>query len=142
MEATLVASSKRPKLVWVICAFTGFSAVFIALSYYLVYSGAIPLTPAQEQYLGSLSSLDRAVSFTIAAINLSAATFLFLLRRHAAPLFTLGLSISVLTGIWHALYQGWPAAVGGSVSGTLIGWGISLAVCLYAWRLVQRGVLT
>jgi hypothetical protein len=104
----------RPTLVWVICAFYALGAVGMALSFVRLYTGGLPLTPAQAHYFQSLSTFDVVASLTIQLIHVTAVVLLFLMRKQAAYLFPAGLVIGlVLTG-FHAVTKGWVAAMGGS----------------------------
>jgi hypothetical protein len=132
----------RPTLVWVICAFYALGAVGMALSFVRLYTGGLPLTPAQAHYFQSLSTFDVVASLTIQLIHVTAVVLLFLMRKQAAYLFPAGLVIGlVLTG-FHAVTKGWVAAMGeAGLVGMLIGWGVGIAVCLYVWRLLRRHML-
>ena len=133
---------KRPVLVWVISIFYVVSAAFTALSFYLVYSGSIPLQPQQAQYFDALTTFDWFSTLLIGVINFSAALLLFLMRKQAAYLFPSGFALGLAVTIWHTLTKGWLAALGDAgLVGAMIGWGISIAVCVYCWRLLQRGAL-
>jgi len=133
---------KRPKKVWLISVFYLFSAGFILLSFYLINSGKVPLSEAQQTYFASLNPLDYFFSITLGVINMSGAISLFLLRKVAYPLFVCALALRFVLSGWFALNKGWLAVLGGTGGvSPLIGWGISIAVCIYTKRLINRGVL-
>lgn len=134
--------AKRPVLVWVIAVFYGISAVLTALSFYLIYSDRIPLDSELQAFFASQSAFDQVRTFVIGATNLGAAIFLFLMRKPAAYLFPLGFGLELVATFWEVLTGDWQTAfsAGGWV-GVFIGTGISIAVCVYCWRLLQRGAL-
>ena len=135
-------AGKRPILVWVIVAFFLLSASFTLLSFYLILSGAVPLTPAQQTYFEKLTKVDYGLSIVVGVVNLTGAIALFLLRRLAFYLFSGALALSMLMAPWHMLTKDWLSAAGGpGAAGGLFGWVILLAVCLYAWKLTKVGIL-
>jgi hypothetical protein len=136
-----VAGAQRPRMIWAICIFYGVSVLWNGYSSYLVHSGAIPLTPEQQQYFGSLIALDYAVLIIGPLVTLIAISYLFLMRKQAFYFFLLGLLISLSSFLW-APMEDWLAAIGepGAI-GAAIGFAIYLGVCIYTWWLMQRGVL-
>ena len=132
----------RPALVWVICAYYALGTLGTVRAFSLLHSGALPLTSAQAQYFQALGIFDYVAIITISLINAAAVVLLFLMRKQAVYLFPIGLVISlVLTGS-HALTKNWVAAMGVlGLVGEVLGWGINIAVCLYVWRLLRRGML-
>lgn len=136
-------SRKRPVMVWVISFFVIISVLFGLLLMYLVYSGAFPLPPEQEGYLTRMTALDYAFSGALAAVQLYAAIAFLRLRKIAYYLFSATLVINILFSLWQINQEGFFPGVGQSgIIGMFFGWGISLAICIYAWRLMKRGVLT
>ena len=134
-------TKKRPRWVWVISIYFFLSASFVLFSFYLIGTGAITLDAAI--YFSSLTGLDWGLTILIGSANLLAAIALFLLRKVAFYLFAAAFGTGLLLGVWHAATKGWVAAIGGpGLIGTLIGYALGLAVCVYSWRLIQRGVLT
>jgi len=141
-EVGTEASTRRPKLVWVVLLWFLFSAGYTILSFVLIYSGLISVTPEQAAYLRSLSPLDYTLTLAIASLNIAGAVSLFLLRRVAFQLFTIALVASLLATVAHAVSKGFLAALGGTGAvGLVIGYGILVLVCLYTRRLKARGVL-
>lgn len=134
---------KRPGWVWLICIFMCFSFCWTMLSFYLIFSGSIPVSPAQMLYFKSLTPLDWVLTMLNTAITVIATAFLFLLKRQCVPLFGAGLVLGVLVTVWQVLTRGFLAALpeGGGV-GYLLGMAISVSVLLYSRRLAHRGVLT
>jgi hypothetical protein len=133
---------KRPKLVWVITIFYVISAGWTLLSFALIYYGSIPLNEAQASYFKSLTSLDILFTIATASLNFAGVIYLFLLRRTAFYLFLLAFAFGVLITIYHIIFKNWLAAIGGSgLIGAIIGWGISIAVIMYARKLSKAEIL-
>jgi hypothetical protein len=142
MNAVPQPPAKRPKLVWIVFLFYLFSVAYTALSFFLVFSGSISVTPEQAAYFRTLSVFDWTITGVTAALNLAGAISIFLLRKSALPLFASSLGLSILQTLVHAYTTNFIAALGGpGALGVLIGFAISIAVCLYAWRLRARGTL-
>jgi hypothetical protein len=142
MDLTVTASRKRPKAVWVISIFFLVSAVWTPLSFYLIYSGAVPVNDAQAAYLSHLSTIDYVIALATAAVNLAGAITLFLLRRPAPFLFIAAMAMGFIVTGWHVATKGWINAIGGAgLLGAVIGWAIGLWVCTYSWRLLKEGTL-
>jgi hypothetical protein len=134
--------SKRPKLVWVVFLFYLLSTGYTALSYFLIFSGVIPVTPEQATYLGNLSAFDWVITLLTGLLNAGGAIAIFRLRKIAFHLFSAAFAIVILQTLVHTITTNFVAALGGSGAvGALIGYGILLAVCVYAWKLKERGVL-
>jgi hypothetical protein len=142
MEVAGAAVRKRTGWIWAICIFYVISVVWTLLSFYLIFSGTIPITAAQQAYFEALSPVDITLSMLIGLANLCGAVALFLLRWVAFHLFATAFAASLLMSLWHAATKGWLQALGGSsFIGTIIGEGISAAVCIYTWKLMRRGTL-
>jgi hypothetical protein len=135
-------SRKRPVWVWVISIFFFISAGWTLLSFYLIWSGVIPLAPAQKAYFDQLTLFDYGQSIVVGLLNMTGAVALFLLRRIALAFFLSGLGLGIISVVWHAATKGWIAAIGGpGLVGVLLGYVIVIAVCAYVWRLSKTGVL-
>lgn len=133
---------KRPGWVWAISIFYFLSAAYTLLAFYLIYSGSIPLQPAQRAYFSQLTFLDIGASVLIGTLNLAGAVTLFILRRIAFSLFATAFALGILTTVWHTIEKGWVAAVGSAgLVGAFIGWALAIAICAYTWRLGKAGVL-
>ncbi len=134
--------NKRPFFVWLIAIFYLLSTLFTVLSLSLVLSGSLPLTPEQEAYFSSLSSLDYLFSFVIDLTVFAGAVALFFLRRVALYLFCGSFDLIVLMSIWHLMTRDFLSALpSGGLLGFILGLGILAAVCLYTWKLTRAGVL-
>jgi hypothetical protein len=134
---------KRPGWVWAISIFFFLSAGWTLLSLYLIDTGAIPLSAIQEAYFNSLTGADYGLTIFIGLANLLGAVALFLLRKLAFYLFVTAFGANLILTVWHMVTKGWVAAIGGAgLVGAVIGWVLLAAVCIYSWKLIQRGVLT
>jgi hypothetical protein len=120
-----------------------FSAGYTLLSFALIFSGRVPVSAEASRYLSSLSSLDYTVTILALLLNVGGTVALLLLRRAAPYLFSAALLLNIVSVALHALMKGLVAALGaGGPIGLILGYGISVLVCLYAWRLYARGALT
>jgi hypothetical protein len=133
---------KRPALVWVISIFYILSAGWVVLSFALIHSGAIPLNEAQQEYFRSQTILDYGSTVVIGALNLVGAILLFLLKKPAFHLFATAFGVGLAFTAYQIVAKNWLGAIGGpGLVGAVIGWGISIAIIVYAKRLISRGVL-
>jgi hypothetical protein len=136
-------SKKRPGWVWAISIFFFLSAGWTLVSFFLINTGAVTGNAEQEAYFSSLTVVDYGLTILIALANLLAAVALFLLKKIAFYLFLTAFGANLLLTAWHTATKGWVAAIGGAgLVGALIGWILVIAVCIYSWRSIQRGVLT
>ncbi len=134
---------RRPGLVWAVFVWYVFSAGYTVLSFALIHAGVVPLTAEASRYLGSLSPLDYAVTLLALVLNVAGAVSLLLLRTVALYLFVAALALNVAMVGLHAVTKGFVAALGaGGPIGLVLGYGIAVLVCIYAWRLHARGTLT
>ena len=140
---------QRPRMVWVIVLFyviSGGSGLIMQLEMLL---GLGKLPPVQQELLGSLSTGAMLFSLAVGALKIVAATALWLLRKVALPLFSLGILFSIGSTAWHLQAGGivskMSAQSGAMVLGAFltIGFGIfiSLGIWSYTFVLWRRGVL-
>lgn len=142
MDTVAQPMRKRSKLVWAVFLFYVLSVGYMALSFFLIFSGAIPVTPEQAAYFGNLSAFDWVVTVLTGLLNVAGAIAIFQLRKIAFHLFATAFVLVILQTLVHTITTNFVAALGGpGAVGTLIGYGILLAVCIYAWKLKARGVL-
>ncbi len=142
MDDVAQPSAKRPKLVWAVFLFYLFSVAYTALSFFLIFSDSLSVTPEQAAYFRNLSAFDWAVTVLTAALNIAGAISLFLLRKVAFHLFAASLGLTILQTVVHVITTNFVAALGGpGAFGVVIGFAISIAVCTYAWRLNAGGSL-
>ena len=142
MEVAPTLGRRRPGWIWVISIFFMLSCGWTLLSFYLIFSGSIPITAAQRAYFEALSPFDVLLTLLIGLANFSGAIALFLLRRVAFHLFVVAFAASILLALWHAATKGWVQALGGTgLMGAIISYGIVALVCFYSWKLMKQGTL-
>jgi len=142
-------SRVRPGWVWVLSIFYIVTSVWGLLARVLIYIGMSPVPEQQQAILRNQSTGSILFGVVLTLINLAAAILLWLLRKRAFDLFVAAFALSVISVIWQFIGGGPLASIlaqGALVAvitifGIVVGCGISLAVCLYAWSLRQRGVL-
>jgi hypothetical protein len=134
--------AKRPKWVWVILVFYIVSAIFTLPSFALIYSGAVPLNAAQQEYFSGLGIFDFLFSIALATINLWGTVQLFRLRRSAVRVYTVALTLNVVLWIYHLAAKNFMQAAGASgLVGGLVGLGILAAILFYSRNLARNGIL-
>ena len=69
MDLAAQSPAKRPKLVWVVFLFYLFSVVYTALSFFLVFSGLVSVTPEQAGTRGKRCTLVKHRSGARLAAN-------------------------------------------------------------------------
>lgn len=135
---------KRPIAIWVILIWYLFISLSTPLSLLAIYAGLLPISPNKIAYLNSLSWVDHVFSTVIVALNVSGAITLFMLKKISAYLLSAALAISIITTLPQAFLN---ASLGkilgaGSLIGFFVGYAICLVVCVYAFRLKNRGFLS
>jgi len=106
MESNLIENKKRPGWVWAISIFYFFSAAYTLLSFYLIYSGKIPLQPAQKAYFESLTIVDMGLTVLLGLSNLIGAVLLFCLRRQAFYFLAFPFAAGLVMTAWQILSKG------------------------------------
>jgi hypothetical protein len=115
----------------------------IAVNSALVFSRAIKITAAQEAYFASLTGIDWSFSIAIGVIGLTAAIYLFLLRRTAVVLFSVALALNMAFTAFYMMRTNMAEALGGAgLLGLVFGWLILIAVIVYARKLARNAVLS
>jgi hypothetical protein len=130
---------KRPVWVWVIAVYLALSASFTAFSYYAVFSGKIPVAPAQQAYFAALTPLDHAMTAVIFICVVCGGVSLFLLRKIAVQFFIAALVCNASLTLWQAL-GGRPVPAG--LIGIIVGLLLVLSITLYAANLAKKHILT
>jgi len=137
------ARQKRPIWVWLISIFFFVSAGRTLLSFFLIFSGIIPIDALPKAYFERLTAIDYAATIIIEASSFIGAIALFLLRRFAVAVFATALALTFAIIIWQPVTKGWiEAMTGPGLVGVLVGYALLLIlVCAYAWHLNRKGVL-
>jgi hypothetical protein len=138
----LDGQKKRPGWVWVISIFYGLSAIYTPLSFYIIYSGLVPLAAAQKAYFDGLGIVDWAITAVGALIMLAAVVALFLLKRVSIKLWGAAIVIGILNNLYNAIAKNLFAVVNiASLIGTAVGFILIVAIFFYTRRLDARGYL-
>jgi hypothetical protein len=108
------------------------------------YSGLISVSERMQHTFASLSVFGKALYVVSSLAKLSGAVALFLLRREAFFLFTVGLSADVIGLMWQIpqLTFSSTAHLAFVLIGGMISLFIAVAIWFYSWKLMKRGVLT
>ena len=139
----------RPGWVWAIFLYYVVTSAWGLVAYVLIRLNLYPVPTEQQAMLRSLPTSEALVGFLITALSLFAATMLWLLRREAVNLFIAVFILTVCHTVFNVIAGGPLATLLGQ--GTLmrvmagfsfvVAWGILLAICVYAWKLRERGLL-
>jgi len=134
-------TANRPLLVWVILAFYLFSAAA-----WFVQSGTKLIGPPSGRMDAqgyAYTAFDYFESAGFIGLKLYAAIMLFKLRGIAVKLFLAALLLNLLATGYDLVSKGLPPPGGPVILLSLIiGLGMLVLICLYAWRLERRHVLT
>ena len=132
---------KRPLLVWVVLGIYLFSAAA-----WFVQSGSTLIGPPSGRLDAqghAYSAFDYFESAGFVGLKLYAAIMLFRLRRIAVKLFLATLLLNFVATGHDLVSKGLPPPGGPVILLSLIiGFGMLVLICLYAWRLERRHVLT
>jgi hypothetical protein len=111
------------------------------LSLWQIQTGQIPVGIEQLADLKK-ASLTWSLGGLIPVLNIAAAVSLFLLRKVALYLFMAIVALGLINGLWQLLTSDWFENIGGQgCLGAIIGYSIATLICVYIFRLKQRGVL-
>ncbi len=112
------------------------------MSFALLFSGALPLSSAQETYFAELGGFDYLSTFGLVLVTMVAAIQLFRLRKTSVPLFgvvlALSLGLAVLQIMTTNFTEAMPAA---GLFGYALGLAVPASIFSYARKLRQRGLL-
>jgi len=132
----------RPGWVWAISILYGFSAIYTPLWFYLIYSGLVPLVPAQKAYFDKLGIVDWAVTAIGALIMVAAVVALFLLKRVSIKLWGAAIVFALLNNLYNAIAKNLFAIFNMmSLIGTIVGFILIVAIFFYTKRLDARSYL-
>jgi len=133
---------RRPVAVWIVLAWSLLSAGYTLFSFWMIYVRAIPLSPDAAMYLASLTPLDHAGTALLLLLNLLGAMALVMLRKIAVALLVAALALNLLITLINVTSRGFLTTLGASgATGLLVGYLVTISICLYAWRLKARGLL-
>jgi hypothetical protein len=143
------SSTGRPVLVWIISFYyficTPIGLLGLAMMPFLrslVLSPSAHLPEGQRAYFESLNGVDYGLGLINSALSLTAAIFLFRLRRPALYFFAAVFILGVFIQVYSMVAKNWFAAVGlmGLVTAPII-WALQVALLGYVWHLYRKGVL-
>ena len=133
-------TKKRPVWVWIISVFTFLTAGITLLA--ILAAAMLPINEVETDVApATLFDYVAALVFSLAAVV--AAIYLLRLRKAAFYWFTVPFVASVLLSFWDAMTKGVAESmigqdvVGYAVFGAVIG----LAICVYCWSLIKKGIL-
>ena len=136
-------SQKRPFLVWVIVIFYGLSAAWTLLSFALVASGMVNISPAEAAYFSSLTLIDYALTILLGVSGVISVIMLFQLRRAALHFFLIALAVNGAYSLWTLLMNPTFGDIRTEMAiGMVIGFGTLCLISFYVYRLKERGLLT
>lgn len=132
---------RRPLAVWVISGWY-FMSGFFSISMIAALQARIASEPAADAApLARLETGDLLLAALLIALNLSAAGFLFLMRKTAVLFFKSALALNVGTNVWYLFHKGPGEQPVLMYVGVVLGWLVAAAVCRYAATLEQKGLL-
>jgi hypothetical protein len=131
---------KRPALVWIISVFTFLTA---GISILTVLAAALLPINEFEADVAPLTLFDYVAAVVFALAAIVAAIYLMRLKKAAFYWYVVPFVAWVLLSLWDAVTKGFAAsmydqdAIGYMVFALVV----SLAICVYCWRLVRKEVL-
>ena len=133
-------ADKRPDWVWVIAIFTYVTVGITVVS--MIAAWMLPLSEI-EPNTEPLTLFDYAAAGVSSLAAVIAATFLLRLKKAAFYWFAVPFVAWLAVLSWDVVTKGfgeWPRDLEGMFY-NLFGFVIGLAICIYCWKLIQRGVL-
>lgn len=136
-------SKKRPDWVLVIAIFTFVTA---GISLLTVFAAAMLPVPEIESGVVPLTLFDFVAAVVFALAGVVAAVYLLRLKKAAFYWFAVPLAAWVLLSLWDAMTKGVAESVTGQgivsyIAYMAFGLVIGLAICVYSWGLIKKGVL-
>ncbi len=134
---------KRPFWVWLISGFYLFSGM-MNLSLLMLIHTENPGVSPQELAVLQKTAMAWTLGGLLPLANLAGAVMLFLLRKTAFYIFSAMLIAGVLNGLFQFVRLDWSLETISrqGLSHVLFGYAITLAVCLYTYRLKQQKILS
>lgn len=134
---------KRPYWVWLISGFYLFSGMMNLSMLMLIHTENPGLSP-QELAVLQKTAMAWTLGGLLPLANLAGAVMLFLLRKTAFYIFSAMLIAGVLNSLFQFSRLDWSLETLSrqGLSHVLVGYAITLAVCLYTYRLKQQQVLS
>lgn len=118
------------------------SCAWSLYGFYMVFAGAVPLSPEQVRYFEGVPGIQYGISLLCGLLNVAGSVALLRSQKIALPLFVISLVANLLSSGWAAISSNWLLALGfGGFLGYLLGVGILTRICFYANSLKKRGLL-
>jgi len=139
-----VTRSKQNSPTWVpVIALLMFASCAWSLyGFYMIFSGAVPLSAEQVRYFYGAPGVQYGISLLCGLLNVAGSVALLRSQKIALPLFVISLTANLLSSGWAAFTSNWLLALGfGGFLGYLLGVGIFARICFYANSLKKRGML-
>ncbi len=139
----------RPLGVWIVSGWY-FMSGFFSISMIAAVQSRLASKPATVETVSAavaavpvvrLETGDLLLAALLIALNLSAAGFLFLLKKTSVLFFKAALAVNVGTNVWYLFHRGPGTEPGLLYIGVVMGWLVAAAVCRYAANLERKGVL-
>lgn len=133
---------KRPFWVWLIFAFYLFSGVMNLSMLWLILTGDVNLSP-EELSMARKTSLAWTLGGLLPLANIAGAVSIFLLRKMAFYIFSGMFIAGLANGMLQFVLLDWSLQTvsGQGLSQVGIGYLITLAVCIYTYRLKKQNIL-
>ncbi len=137
------STKERPIWVWIVSLFRIASSLIALWSYYLVLRGKMTMTNLERPFYENWTFFDYAIRIFISLIDLIGAVAFLLLRKAAFYLFTAALIVFVISTVREFIKGTFQSMhVTASIIALVIGYGITIAIWLYSWKLLRKGILT
>lgn len=110
---------------------------------WLIQTGSVNL-PAEELAMVKKTAMVWTLGGLLPMANLAGAISLFLLRKIAVYIFSGMFAAGLINGIIQLILLDWSFQTisSQSLAQVVVGYAITLAVCIYAFRLKEQNVLT
>lgn len=144
-NASETTQAKKMPPTWApaIAIFMFASCAWSLYGFFMIISGAVPLSAEQARYFDGVPGFQYGISLLCGVLNLLAAIALLRSQKVALPLFATSLIANLFSTGWAAVSSNWLLALGfGGFIGYLLGVGILVRICFYVRDLVKRGLLT
>ena len=129
--------------VWVIAAFYFCTGAITLMTFVQILTVPLPI-PADQLAVIRTQAIGWSLLGLIPIAKITAAVAIFKMRRIAFYLFSGLLAVELLNILVHLLFFDLLSQItsGSALIGPMVGYGITLAVCLYTRQLKKEGLLT
>ena len=142
VSGTAIADGKRSGWVWAIFIFYLLSLVITIVSFYLIFSGLLPMPPEQKQYFDDLGLVRWSILVIATLLSFAAALSLFMLRKITLKIWLATILFGVISTLSSLLDSSWMQIMNASSGiGMVFGYAVKIAIYFYARRLAASGML-